>query len=87
MKNSIENEIIRTKNNSIEYEIIRTKKNIEDLGWVVTFGIMVKSNQCILMIIEDVYCNYKFVSDLVEKISVNNVSVFHLMDIVQDALS
>ena len=73
--------------NTVKCEVIKTEKYIEDNGLVITYGLVYKNDQDILTTVEDVSCNYQFVCSVAKKVESNDVSVIHLIDIIEDELT
>lgn len=70
-----------------EYQVIRTEQYVEDVGQVVVYGLMHSTGQNHSIVMQDISCNYKLVSELADTLTRNHASELHATDIIYDAVA
>lgn len=70
-----------------EYHITHFENQIDDIGKVIVYGIMIKSNMFDEVYhIKDISSKLELVEELFQKIVDFNVSPIHIYDVVEDFL-
>lgn len=70
-----------------EYHITHSENDVDDIGKISLYGIMIKSNICDEVYhIKDISSKLEYVEKLFQMIVDLNVSPIHLYDVVEDFL-
>lgn len=74
----------------VKATLFNSVKPIEDVGKVTTYGLAFTTDNFLpntpFLVIEDISTNMNFVKGLEEGISSNDVSSYHVMDIIEDSM-
>ena len=70
----------------IKYTLNKKTINIEEFNNAEVFGITVYKNDKIVFNVEDISPDKKFVETLIHKLIKYDVSIYHIIDVIEDEL-
>ena len=69
-----------------EVKLNKTILNTEDFQNISSYGITIFNKSDIIIEVKDISVNKKFVQSIISKIEENDVSIYHIMDIIEDEI-
>ena len=70
----------------IKYTLTRKITNIEEFKNVEIFGIKAYKNGKVVFDVDNISCDKLFVEDIIHKLINHNVSIHHILDVIEDEL-
>ncbi len=64
----------------------KTILNTEDFQNISSYGITIINRNDVVIEVKDISVNKEFVQSIINKIEENDVSIYHIMDIIEDEI-
>lgn len=70
----------------VTYQLNRKKISIEEFENMDVFGITAVKNGEVILNVEDISANELFVLEIMRKLTEHEVSLYHVMDVIEDEM-